>query len=62
VLEYALFVTEELNGPFVTQRAANISIKIDTTKEFATDEQPDYNDLEKTEVGTPSATTCLCNP
>ena len=35
----------------ITQRPANISIKIDTTKEFAGDEKQDYDDLAKTEVG-----------
>ncbi|KIM35753.1 hypothetical protein M413DRAFT_325932 [Hebeloma cylindrosporum] len=33
-------------------RPTNISIKIDTTKEFSGDEKPAYHDLEKTELGT----------
>ncbi|KAF8812047.1 hypothetical protein BYT27DRAFT_7088201 [Phlegmacium glaucopus] len=37
------------NGPMTTMRPTNISIKIDTTKEFATDSDQEL-DLEKSEV------------
>jgi hypothetical protein len=45
----------------ITQRPTNISIKIDTTKEFAGDEMRDYHDLEKSEVGAFRATVCGCS-
>ena len=44
-------IIKKPNNFFITQRPTNISIKIDTTKEFAGDEKRDYHDLEKTEVG-----------
>jgi len=46
-----LRIIEKANKIFTTQRPTNISIKIDTTQEFAGDGKQDYNDLEKMEVG-----------
>ncbi|KDR81049.1 hypothetical protein GALMADRAFT_153413 [Galerina marginata CBS 339.88] len=42
------------NGAISSRRPTNISIKIDTTKEFATDSDPE-NDLEKAETSSSSA-------
>jgi len=45
-----LRIVEKPNKLFSTQRPTNISIKIDTTQEFAGDGKQDYNDLEKMEA------------
>jgi hypothetical protein len=43
--------TRTIEKIVIVQRPPNISIKIDTTKEFAGDEKQDYDDLAKSEVG-----------